>query len=77
MVLRWVHAHGRCPCRDERRQFQEDGGRKAVPDTSHPLTEREGHRAPTSLEEKTPAEPVVERPSARQRSSLFVTDPTR
>lgn len=48
-----------------------------MPETSHATTELKGeaHLAPASQEGKTPAEPVVELPSARQLSYLFVKDP--
>jgi hypothetical protein len=78
-VLRWLQAQGLFPRHDELRPFQEDWGSKAVPETAHPVTEGEGeaHLVPASQEGETPAEPVVELPSARQLSSLFVKDPAR
>ncbi|HEY4384400.1 MAG TPA: ISL3 family transposase, partial [Ktedonobacteraceae bacterium] len=77
-VLRWLQAQGLFPRRYELRQFQEDWGRKIVPETSHPTTRGEGETplVSDSPEEKTPTEPVVELPSARQLSYLFVKDPT-
>ena len=76
-VLRWLQAQGLFPRRYELRQFQEDWGSKAVPQTSHTMTEGKARLVPASQEGKTPAEPVVELPSARQLSSLFVKDPAR
>lgn len=76
-VLRWLQAQGLFPRRYELRQFQEDWERPAKPETSHTTTELEGeaHLVPASQEGKTPVEPVVELPSARQLSYLFVKDP--
>ncbi|MBO0793146.1 MAG: ISL3 family transposase [Ktedonobacteraceae bacterium] len=78
-VLRWLQAQGLFPRRYELRQFQEDWGRKAVPEISHTTTELEGetHLVPISQQGEAPAEPVGELPSARQLSYLFVKDPAR
>jgi transposase len=76
-VLRWLQAQGLFPRRYELRQFQEDWERKAAPETSHTTTALDGETrlVPASQEGKTPTDPVVELPSARQLSSLFVKDP--
>jgi transposase len=78
-VIGWLQAQGLFPRRYELCQFQEDWGRKAMPETSHTTTELDGeaHLVPTSQERKTLAEPAVELPSARQLSYLFVKDPAR
>ena len=77
-VLRWLQAQGLFPHHYELRLFQEDWGSKAVPETFSTTTRVEGetHLVSPSPEEKTPPEPIIELPSARQLSSLFVKDPT-